>query len=417
MKIKKTMLLLGGILFAILMSGCNTTDSDSATIEIILEAPEEQIQEMTAAARGANEFAFRMSAALAQNIGNESFVFSPYSVWLPLAALVNATDDANREALIEVLAESGISEADINRAASRMLYNLTRANQESSPLKIANAIFVDDSLTLRRDFADIFMSYYIGTARNVDFSDPETVDIVNQWAYEQTHGLIEDLVSNFDPLTVIAIVNSIYFYDSWANKFNPSLTAEDLFFSPRGEVFAYFMSSIRTKFYFEDDIIQATRLGFSQGGGMFIILPKSGDAVGFLADMTLEYFEYIQYHGRPEAVRLLLPKFSIKNNLELQKALVEMGVPLFCDITAPLTHGLVYENDPLWASSAMQKAMIDVDEQGAMAAAVTIMAFAGMGPPPTYFEIICNKPFVFILYQDTFDGGAQVLFIGVVNEP
>ncbi|MCL2247568.1 MAG: serpin family protein, partial [Lentimicrobiaceae bacterium] len=164
MKIKKAILFLGSLLFAIFMSGCNAMNNDSAAIEIILEAPEEQIQEMTATARGANEFAFRLSAALAQNIGNESFVFSPYSVWLPLAALVNATDDANREVLIEVLAESGISEADINRAASRMLYNLTRANQESSPLKIANAIFVDDSLTLRRDFADIFMSYYIGTA-------------------------------------------------------------------------------------------------------------------------------------------------------------------------------------------------------------------------------------------------------------
>jgi len=71
----------------------------------------------------------------------------------------------------------------------------------------------------------------------------------------------------------------------------------------------------------------------------------------------------------------------------------------------------------LWVSSAMQKVMIDVNEQGTMAAAVTMFFIEEMGPPPTNFEIICNKPFVFILYQDTFDGGAQVLFIGVVNEP
>jgi hypothetical protein len=37
--------------------------------------------------------------------------------------------------------------------------------------------------------------------------------------------------------------------------------------------------------------------------------------------------------------------------------------------------------------------------------------------PKETFEMICNKPFVFVLYGSTYDGGAQVLFTGVVNEP
>jgi len=43
-------------------------------------------------AGGANDFAFRLGAALLKDLGDSNFVCSPYSVWLPLAALVNATD-------------------------------------------------------------------------------------------------------------------------------------------------------------------------------------------------------------------------------------------------------------------------------------------------------------------------------------
>jgi len=38
-------------------------------------------------------------------------------------------------------------------------------------------------------------------------------------------------------------------------------------------------------------------------------------------------------------------------------------------------------------------------------------------PPEVTFEMICNRPFAFILHRPTHDGGRQVLFTGVVNRP
>ena len=72
------------------------------------------------AALGANDFAFRLSADLVKNSDGKNFVFSPYSVWLPLAALVNAAGAQHRDALLLSLSASGITEEDINKAASRM---------------------------------------------------------------------------------------------------------------------------------------------------------------------------------------------------------------------------------------------------------------------------------------------------------
>jgi serine protease inhibitor len=103
----------------------------------------------------------------------------------------------------------------------------------------------------------------------------------------------------------------------------------------------------------------------------------------------------------------------------LRDTLVALGVPLFDEQAAPLTGGLIEEHIPVWLESAVQIATIEVDEKGTTAAAVTIMPAPGAGlPEPTLpFEMICNTPFVFILYGYTFDGGNQVLFTGVVNQP
>ncbi|MCL2628577.1 MAG: hypothetical protein FWD44_07790 [Oscillospiraceae bacterium] len=388
------------------------------------------------AATGANDFAFRLSAALAENVGTDNFIVSPYSVWLPLAALVNATEPQYKDALLSALSAAGVSEDDLNSAASRMLFDLTRdiyyRENESgydaeygithhNPLKIANAIFVDKNQTLNRNFAQKFLDYYRGAAISADFSSHEAVDAVNKWARDNTQGLIDNIISEFDPQTVAAIANAIYFSDRWEWEFNPDRTAEDIFYSPNGESTAHFMLREGDgQMYYEDEKVQAIPLWFKTGGGMYIILPKDGDATGLLTSMTNDYFNSIRHNAQFADGKLLLPRFKIESPLmQLSDVLTALGIPLFDEISAPLTGGLIEENIPVWLGSALQKAFINVDEEGTTAAAVTIMPAPGAGmPEPTPpFEMICNTPFVFVLYSHTYDGGSQVLFTGIVNQP
>jgi serpin B len=92
--------------------------------------------------------------------------------------------------------------------------------------------------------------------------------------------------------------------------------------------------------------------------------------------------------------------------------LKNLGIPLFEE--GSLTG--VIEETALQLSDALHKAVIKVDEKGTTAAAVTLLladaASAGPQEPEKTFEMNCNKPFVFVLY----DRG-QVLFTGMVNEP
>jgi serpin B len=392
-----------------------------------LQAPGygENDQAVRTAANGANDFAFRLSAALAHNAGDENFVCSPYSAWMPLAALVNAAGDQHKDALLTALGAAGISRDDINKAASRMLYDLTKLEDKEyseyyNPLKITNAIFFFFFVTLRKDFAQTFMDFYRGSSINVDFSSRSAVDAVNRWASANTGGLITNLVQEFDPLTVAAIANAIYFSDRWAWEFDRKETKEDVFHAPTGDARAWYMLREGSdQLYYQDDKVQAMPLRFKHGGGMYIVLPRDGDAKALLTSMTNGYFNEIQQDSWLAEGKLLLPRFSIENDINgLKEALEALGVPLFDAESAPLT-GLIEENIPVWLSGAIQKAIIQVDEKGTTAAAVTVILGAtSAGPQPNIpFEMICNRPFVFILYEYTHDGGDQILFTGMVNRP
>jgi serpin B len=171
--------------------------------------------------------------------------------------------------------------------------------------------------------------------------------------------------------------------------------------------------------YYEDEEVQAIALDFSAGGGMLIILPKDGDAKSLLKSMTAEDFDKMRYDYEARPGTLKLPRFSIESDvMDLVEALDALGVPLFDD--AALT-GLL-EEQAVVLSSAVQKAVIKVDEKGTTAAAVTVMVGETSAildeeekKPP--FEMICDKPFVFVLYGYTADGVSQVLFTGLVNKP
>jgi len=375
------------------------------------------------AAAGANDFAFRLSAKLTEQTGAQNFICSPFSVWMPLAALVNATDEEYKPALLESLGSAGIAEEDLNRAASRMLYSLTRAdaqNYEIDPLKIANALFVDNDERAKMDFAQSFADYYRGSVFQVDFSNQEAVDAINAWASEHTEGLIDNIVNEFSDQTVSAIANAIYFSDRWDSEFDPSETTEDVFHAPTGDTTANYMLREGLDLpYYEDDALQAMPLSFTTGAKLYILLPKDGDAVSLLSSLNADYFRTICDGISSQTGKLLLPRFSIDSGIiSLPENLKALGVPLFDPEVAPITD-LIDRKDGLWISDAVQKAFITVDEKGTTAAAVTVMVeeAACELTETEPFEMKCNQPFVFVLTSRTYDGGDQVLFTGMVNNP
>lgn len=366
---------------------------------------------------GANDFAFRLSAALSKK--GENMVLSPFSVWMTLAALTNATDEKALEQLLASLDVKGVSVEDINETVARMLYTMTNneGGEVHNPLAIANAVFIDNDVSLNKQFAQTFLDYYRGAAMNVDFTSGEAIKAINDWASEHTNGLITDIVKELPPDAVSAIANAIYFSDRWALEFDESKTQDMTFHGVKDDVQVPFMLREGDGIpYFEDQELQAVNLQFKTGATLTILLPRDGDADALLSGMTSERFAQILDSMSEQTGKLLLPRFELNSDYELTEALTKLGVPLFDSANPPIT-GLA-DGEDLFISSSLHQATIKVDEKGTTAAAVTVqmMSRTALTLPTEPFTMTADKPFVFILHQWTPDAGAQVLFTGVANQ-
>lgn len=378
---------------------------------------------------GVNGFAFRLTKEmLEEKEEGENMVLSPYSVWLPLAALANATDEAGREQLLSALGEAGADVAALNEAVKAMNASLMQEEyaawakeneiEYEVPLKIANALFLDQDCKAEPKFEEIFKDGYDGKIFSVDFSDASAVEAVNDWASEKTEGKIENIIDSFDPQTVAAIANAIFFSDSWTTEFSEGNTQEDVFHGAKGEETVSFMNQKFTEVqYWESEDMQAVSLGTTSGGQMILLLPGNGKtAEEILASMDAEKLEQLVC-AEQNTVQLSLPKFKLESGtFSVKEAMKRLGVPL-CDGQRPLLNQLA-EGETLLISDAVQKAMVEVDEKGLTAAAVTVMAIARLSLPMEREPVImkCDRPFAFLLTADGGEQGQIVLFSGIVNQ-
>ena len=108
-------------------------------------------------------------------------------------------------------------------------------------------------------------------------------------------------------------------------------------------------------------------------------------------------------------VNLKLPKFTIEQELPLNAIISDLGAPsMFVAGKANFSH---FADGNFFVSKMLQKAKIEVNEQGTKAAAVTAaVMLTAMAPEETRnVEFIADRPFVYMI-QDSQSGG--ILFMG-----
>lgn len=388
----------------------------------------DRTEEYTAVCNAVNEFSFRMTEALLEDAG-ENLVCSPISAAFALAALLNGVEDESAQrSLLDTMCLNDMSMDEVNQGFSMLLSKLTVPNRYqleddptyTTPVEIANAVFVSQNHALKKEYAQTAQDYYRSETLAVDFTSQDAVHAVNDWCNEKTHGVIPSIVDALPSDTISAIANAIYFSDRWDWEFDPEQNETRTFHADSGDAEATFMVREGDFLpYFEDDRMQVIELEFTRHGGLTILLPKqgtcpvgesgTGNAKELLASMDAESYAALLNNLPDQKGVLRIPKFKLDAFLDLKDALDKLGFSeLFDD---PILDGLV-DDMSLNVSTALQKALIDVSETGTTAAAVTIMIETGGAPEipdNDPFEMNCDRPFAFILH----DQSGSILFTGI----
>jgi serpin B len=163
-----------------------------------------------------------------------------------------------------------------------------------------------------------------------------------------------------------------------------------------------------------------SRQGFSAadllyGNGAFamtILLPDAGSTpAALLATLTPESWREIEASYHEARIVLSLPKFKLEYRRSLVEDLKALGMGMAFDQTQADFSGIAnVAPERLYLTQVLQKAFVEVNEEGTEAAAATGVGVGVTSMPPA---MIVNRPFLFVIRERL---SGTILFLGQVNE-
>ncbi|CAA7057812.1 unnamed protein product [Microthlaspi erraticum] len=369
------------------------------TCEVIASPSPSKEEELREAMKKQNDAALDLTRkVIASEARHSNFVFSPASISAALAMMA-AGNGSGSEELNAVYSEiATVAFADGSASGG-------------PKISVVNGVWVEQSFPVDQSLKDLFENVFKATFAQVDFIyKAEELRIeLNKWASDHTNGLIKDILppGSVDSQTQQVYGNALYFKGAWKDQFEKSLTKVDEFHLLNGKpVRVPFMRSYERQYIEVYDGFKVLALPYRQGrdGGtnrkfsMYFYLPDKKDGLDNLLEEMTSTPGFLDSHTPKDKVLVgdfRIPKFKFSFKFEASRVLEG-------DVLATMYH----------------QACVEIDEEGAEAAAVTCVRMAGCRilkpPPPKKVDFVADHPFIFLIREDK---TGTVLFSGQIYNP
>ncbi|KAH9633979.1 hypothetical protein HF086_001181 [Spodoptera exigua] len=262
----------------------------------------------------------------------KSVVSSPLSAEFVLALLTLGTTEP---AHTELLTALGIPDDDSIRSSFTEVSSKLRS-LKGVTFNVANKVYLKDGSydlqpSLKVDAEKVFNA----GIEKIDFNTgAAAVEVINKWVESQTNEKIKDLLSSdsVDSDTRLVLINALYF--------------------------------------------KLLEMPY-QGGeaSMLIVLPNEIEGLDGVLSKLASGFDLMSEIGKMHKtkVQVTIPKFKIETEIDLADLLPKLGIKSIFDRANSGLTKILNADEPLFVSKAVQKAFIEVNEEGAEAAAATAM--------------------------------------------
>ena len=400
----KIVFVIAGILF---LSQCSNSPTEPETKNIRdLTSMEKTLVESD------NCFGLKLFQKIIEDEKDQNVFISPLSVSMALGMTLNGADGETKQAMQNALEVAGFTDQQINTSYQSLIELLTGLDPKVK-FQIANSIWYRSTFSVEQSFIDVNKQYFDARVAGLNFNDPLTVNVINSWVYENTNGKIEEIVDGIDPLTVMFLINAIYFKGTWTYQFEESNTMDAPFYLPdNSEKECRLMNIYGTFNYFSNDNFQAIDLPYGDKQfSMTVFLPQPGkDINDLVAELNqTNWNSWITQFGESEG-EIFLPRFKLKYEKSLKEVLMQLGMGIAFSRQADFTR--INKDGGLYISKVKHKTFVEVNEEGTEAAAVTLVEISrsvGSG-----FVFRANRPFVFAIRENN---SGSILFIGKIIDP
>lgn len=354
-----------------------------------------------------NAFALNL---FSQMKGFDSKVVSPMSVSYLMGMLANGADGQTRQEIMKAIGCEKVSLKDLNEFYQMMI---ARANHfdKATTINIADYIALNRQYQLKDGFASTMKNYYQAGIESLDFSKASTLKRINRWCSDHTDGMIPKIIEQVDADAVSYIMNAIYFNGTWTDKFDTRQTKLENFQGYTRDIKKTQMMHRNGKYQYMDNAdFAAVNLPYGNGSySMTVILPNRGKSIDeVMAGLDAKKVSELGRSMDECVVDLKLPRFTISQETSLNDIISKLGAPTMFTSGADFSN---FASGNLSISKMLQKAKIEVSEEGTKASAVTMamVAMTALRPEPRKVEFHANRPFIYMITEHS---TGAILFMG-----
>ena len=364
------------------------------------------------------QFGFDLFNEIRKIEQDKNIFISPLSISIALAMTLNGASGETEQAMANTLHLRGLGSEAINPGYAGLRQALQVAGLKVT-LTIANSLWARQDVPFKQDFLQRNTQFFGAEVSTLNFTAPNTLPTINQWVNTNTNGKITKILDEINPDMVLFLINAIYFKGTWQTEFDPSRTRDGTFYLATGDEKQIPMMTRTGGYpYYENDEAKFQAISLPYGDGrmsMHIFLPyPESDINTFLEGLNTENWESWVSQLRKREVFLSMPKFKLEYEKTLNNPLQSLGMgiafaPGLADFSQMADLEALGKN--LYIGEVLHKAVVEVNEEGTEAAAVTSVGIRATSAPPAF---MANRPFFFAIRDNE---TKTVLFMGTVVDP
>nr|DBA26010.1 TPA: hypothetical protein GDO54_010324 [Pyxicephalus adspersus] len=309
---------------------------------------------------------------------HDNVVMSPHGIASVLSMLQLGADGKTKKQLTTAMRYKVNVVGKILRRINKAIV----AKKNKDIVTTANAVFANSGFKMEDAFVGKNKEIFQCHVTNVDFQDRNTAAaMINQWVKNETKGMIDNLVSSDlldSTMTRLVVVNALYFKGLWKSRFQPENTKKRTFHGPDGKSYQVPMlaqlSLFRSGSASTPSGLWYNVIELPYHGGtvsMLVALPTDENTplsaiIPHISTKTLQSWMTMT----PKRVQLILPKFTVEADANLKEPLKNLGITdMFDSYKANFTK--ITRSEHVYVSHMLQKAKIEVKEDGTKASAAT----------------------------------------------
>ncbi|XP_023260335.1 alpha-2-antiplasmin-like [Seriola lalandi dorsalis] len=351
-----------------------------------------------AIAAGIQKLGVQLLQNLETTTEQPNVIISPFSISLALSQLALGAVNETEELLMHHLHENTLP------CYHKSLHNVLELLQNND-LQIATRIFLRQGFEPKQDF--------VNESQRLYDSEPavlESLQQINDWVEKATQGKMTDFLSALPPNLLLMLINAVHFKGEWKARFDPRFTSRGVFYlDDEHMVDVEVMEDAKhpLSLFIDSDLeAQVASFPFQNAMSLLVVMPLSGQVNVSSLSEKLNISDLYNRLPKERAVQVKVPKFNLEYAQELKDVFIKLGLgQMFSNPNlANIADGL------LVVSSVIHKSSMEINEEGAEAAAATAVVISRASNPVFHL----SQPFFFALMDDM----TQVpIFMGVITNP